>query len=122
MLLKIIQKIPAEVKILLLTLALGMLTWCQYRADAENAALRDALELLEGSFVEEREANRLEFERQQEVIDSLIDNDSGLREDLEELDRTKADINRKADEKETDIRGIRDVDSLRNEVARHYRR
>ena len=120
--LKIIQKIPAEVKVLLLTLALGLLTWYLYRAHAENAALRDALELLEGSFVEEREANRLEFERQQEVIDSLIDNDSGLREDLEELDRTKADINRKADEKETDIRGIRDVDSLRNEVARHYRR
>ena len=45
-----------------------------------------------------------------------------LREDLEELDRKKADINRKADEKETDIRNISDVDSLRNEVARHYRR
>lgn len=122
MLLKFIQNIPAEIKILLLLGVLGVMAYFQFKTSAENAALRDALEIVEGQFEEDREANRLEFERYQEVIDSLIDTDAVLREDLEELDATKADINRKADEKETDIRNIRDVDSLRNEVTRHYRR
>ena len=122
MLLKIFQKIPAEIKILLLLAALGAQTWFLFRVYSEKAALLDAIEILEEDMEADREANRIEAERLQEEIESLQDNDLQLQEDLDELDRTKADINRKADEDKDDIRNIRDADSLRSVVARRYTR
>ena len=122
MLLKIFQKIPAEIWILLLLATLGAQTWFLFRTYSEKAALLDAIEILEEDMEADREANRIEAERLQEEIESLQDNDLQLQEDLDELDRTKADINRKADEDKDDIRNIRDADSLRSVVARRYTR
>ena len=122
MLLTIFKKIPAEIWVLLLLAALGAQSYFLYQAHAESKALKASVNILEADMENDREANRLEFERQQEIIDSLQTRDLQLKADLDELERTKADINSKADEEKNDIRNIRDADSLRSVVTRRYTR
>lgn len=77
---------------------------------------------IDETFVKEREINDSIFEIYRLDIETLNETNETLSLEIKELDRTKADINKKHNEEETNIRRISDADSIYNEVARHYRR
>lgn len=103
--------------ILLVMLGMGL-----YEARQENVALKDALELVEHSFEAERKEILEQVDSLQGKIEEQEDLSRSLKVKILELEGTRDRINLEADEKALDILRIGDVDSLRNEIARHYGR
>lgn len=106
----------------LLLVATGCLSYFLLEEMETNKAHQAQVNILQADMVRIREESLAKIDTLQKKINLQVDFNNQVKEDLAELDRTKADINSKADEEKTDIGRIRDTDSLRNAVTRHYRR
>ena len=79
----------------------------------ENSILRSSLE-------QEKQKNELQLDSLQQLINDQDQVHLHLLDSLEGLGRRRLQLNNKSNENKAAIAGIRDVDSLRNAIARHY--
>ena len=93
-----------------------------YQFQQKNRNLIHTMDLLEINMEKEQEKNRMHYDSLQSHILLQINLHNSLKEELSILEKAKAEINLKTDENKITILRIYDVDSLRDEVARHYRR
>lgn len=78
--------------------------------------------ILEQDFLNEQEDIKKSFDSIGQEIHYLNEHNANLEFEIEALRKTKADRKSKKDEKDTDIAGIHNSDSLYREIARHYQR
>ena len=110
-----------EKAILLLCCLVAFLACFLLRQEYDKHRLRRTLELLEGSLVQEREKNLLQLDSLQERVYFQQQVNRGLKDSLVILQQRKKELRLHTDEKKAAITRIRDVDSLRNAVAKSYR-
>lgn len=96
----------------------GFILWQEY----EKQNLRRQLELLEVSLEQQRENTQLQLDSLQDAIFLQREGNRRLKDSLEVLQQKRIELKKAADEKKAAIVRIRDIDSLRDAVARHYSR
>lgn len=104
--------------LLIIVILLGFYTWEEHSSRTD---LQRELDHLEVSFMEERKKNislmdSLEFEivlrQQQELL--LLDSLAGFQ-------HSRKLLKKRSDEHKTTIERIHSIDSLKHEIAKHYR-
>ena len=102
----------------LLLLLLGSYT---QKTQNENSSLKSTLQQLESANLQQQEKNRQHYDsleqllRQQEVLQLQ------LKDSLTSLQLKRHHLKTRSDENKAVIARLRDADSLRDAVARHYR-
>ena len=102
-----------------LLLLLGSYT---QKTQNENSSLKSTLQQLESANLQQQEKNRQHYDsleqllRQQEVLQLQ------LKDSLTSLQLKRHHLKTRSDENKAVIARLRDADSLRNAVARHYQR
>ena len=106
----------------LISLGLNGFLSCQLiQSRSDNKALEASHKILEADIVQQQEQIRIQFDSVEQAI--LHNNKfiSDLHFDIAELDRTKADINKKSNENKNHILGVTNSDSLSGIISRRYR-
>ena len=116
------QLISAAGVLLVLVLIVGIQAYFLIRLQQENRSLMEVLKLQESSLEEERQKNRAVFDSLNVRIRLQDANNDQLKSELSSLQEAKAAIDIQTHENKAAILRVHAVDSLRNEVARHYRR
>ena len=96
--------------LVVILLLLGNYTQKKYD---ENSILRSSLE-------QEKQKNELQLDSLQQLINNQDRMHLQLLDTLANLESRRTHLNTRSNENKAAIAGIRDVDSLRNAVARHY--
>ena len=108
--------------ILLLCCLVAFLVACfVLRQEYDKHQLRKQLRLLEGTFQQQREKNLLQLDSLQEAVLFQQQVNLRLRDSIGLLGKKRKELKQRTDEEKAAIARIRDVDSLRDEVAEHYR-
>jgi len=104
--------------IAMLLLLLGGYT--QKKAD-ENASLRSTLQQLETSFSQQLEKNRQRYDSLQQHLELQDALHRQLKDSLARFEVHRTHLKKRSNENKAAIARLRDADSLRELVARHYR-
>ena len=103
----------------LLLLLLGSYT---QKTQDENAVLKSSLQQLETSMLEQQQSLQQRFDSLQQHIAAQESLHLQLKDSLTNLQDKRHHLKTRSDENKAVIARLRDADSLRDAVARHYQR
>ena len=106
--------------LLLLCFVFLLLAGFILRQEYEKQNLRDQLQFLENSLEQEQKKNQLRLDSLQHSVALQRKGNRQLKDSLLVIQQRWIHLKEGADEKKAAILRIRDVDSLRVEVAKHY--
>lgn len=109
------------IAVAILTVAVGISTYKLIEVSQRAKSLEASHKILEKDFLDRQETIEVQFDSLAGQIEILNQYNSDLLQEIDLLNKTKADRKTKKDEKDTDISRINDTNGIYSEVARHYR-